>query len=178
MAEEVANEVAVSESEPSGFKPITSQEDFDKAISARIQREKSKFSDYDDLKSKVSGFDSQIEAAKAEGRSLAEADLASKLFDAEVRAAAIVAGFHDPSDALSQFGEREAFIDGLTVDQKKLGERLTELATQKPYLVKDAQIKPKMTLKPRLKDSQEKRVSSDGKSPRAAAALREFSSKR
>lgn len=178
MAEEVANEGSAGEVESVGFKPIISQDEFDKAISARIQREKAKYSDYEDLKSKVSGFESQLEAAKTEGRSLAESELASKLFDAEVRAAAIVAGFHDPSDALAQFGERDSFIDGLTVDQKKLGERLTELASQKPYLVKADQPKPKITLKPRLSDSQEKRVSSEGKSSRAAAALREFSSKR
>lgn len=178
MAEEVANEGENGSVEPAGFKPITSQEEFDKAISSRIQREKAKYSDYEELKSQVSGFGSKLEEAKAEGRSLAESDLASKLFDAEVRAAAIVAGFHDPSDVLAQFGERDAFIDGLNVDQKKLGERLTELATQKPYLVKADQLKPKIALKPRLSDSQEKRVAPEGKSLRAAAALREFSSKR
>lgn len=178
MADESTTESGSAGVEPTGFKPITSQEEFDKAISARLQREKAKYADYEDLKSKVSGFESKLEAAKTEGRSLAESELASKLFDAEVRAAAIVAGFHDPSDALAQFGERESFIDGLKVDQKKLGERLTELATQKPYLVKADQPKPKIALKPRLNESQEKTISTENKSSRAAAALREFSSKR
>ena len=39
------------------FEAITSQEDFDKAIQARIARERAKFSDYDELKAKAGKFD-------------------------------------------------------------------------------------------------------------------------
>ncbi|MBX3311710.1 MAG: hypothetical protein KF916_02265 [Microbacteriaceae bacterium] len=44
------------------FTPITSQEDFDKAIQARIAREQSKYSDYADLKAKAEKLN-QIEEA-------------------------------------------------------------------------------------------------------------------
>lgn len=35
------------------FKPITTQEEFNTAISARLERERQKFADYDDLKTQV-----------------------------------------------------------------------------------------------------------------------------
>jgi len=40
-----------------GFKPITSQEEFDRAISRRLNSEKAKYRDYDTLKSKAEQFD-------------------------------------------------------------------------------------------------------------------------
>ena len=53
----------------SEFKPITTQEEFDAAIKARLSREKEKYSDYDQLKSRVNeleeeniGLKSTIEA--------------------------------------------------------------------------------------------------------------------
>ena len=53
----------------SEFKPITTQEEFDAAIKERLSREKSKYSDYDQLKSRVAeleeenvGLKSTIEA--------------------------------------------------------------------------------------------------------------------
>ena len=54
----------------SEFKPITTQEEFDAAIKERLSREQAKFSDYDQLKSRVEelekenvGLKSTIEAA-------------------------------------------------------------------------------------------------------------------
>ena len=54
----------------SEFKPITTQEEFDAAIKERLSREKAKFSDYDQLKSRVTeletenvGLKSTIEAS-------------------------------------------------------------------------------------------------------------------
>lgn len=54
----------------SEFKPITTQEEFDAAIKGRLSREKEKYSDYDQLKSRVSeleeenaGLKSTIEAS-------------------------------------------------------------------------------------------------------------------
>lgn len=45
------------------FKPITSQEDFNRAIADRVSRERAKFSDYEDLKGKAGKFE-QLEAEK------------------------------------------------------------------------------------------------------------------
>ena len=54
----------------SDFKPITTQEEFDAAIKARLSREKEKYGDYDQLKSRVAeleeenvGLKSTIEAS-------------------------------------------------------------------------------------------------------------------
>lgn len=62
----------------SEFKPITTQEEFDVAIKERLAREKSKYSDYDQLKSRVAeleeenvGLKSTIEASN---QSKADAD--------------------------------------------------------------------------------------------------------
>lgn len=62
----------------SEFKPITTQEEFDNAIKERLSREKAKYSDYDQLKSRVAeleeenvGLKSTIEATN---QSKADAD--------------------------------------------------------------------------------------------------------
>ncbi|RSJ79255.1 hypothetical protein D8796_05110 [Streptococcus cristatus] len=62
----------------SEFKPITTQEEFDAAIKARLSREKEKYADYDQLKSRVEelekenvGLQSTIEASN---KSKADAD--------------------------------------------------------------------------------------------------------
>ena len=62
----------------SEFKPITTQEEFDAAIKARLSREKEKYADYDQLKSRVEelekengGLKSTIEATN---QSKADAD--------------------------------------------------------------------------------------------------------
>lgn len=165
-------------SNESAFTPPASQEELDKIINTAVARTHRKYADYDDLKNKVSGFDASLSQAKSEGRIEAESELAEKLFNAEVRAAAIVAGFHDPTDAIAQFGDHSGVVSGLDVDKDKLSARLTEIATEKPYLVKAEQSKPKIKLKPTLGDSAKAQESPATKGARAAAALREFSSKR
>lgn len=46
-----------------GFKAITSQEDFDKAVARRVARERKKYEGFDDFKAKAEQFD-QLEAEK------------------------------------------------------------------------------------------------------------------
>lgn len=48
------------------FKAITSQEEFDRIITDRVKRERAKFADYKDLKSKADQFDKLAEANKSE----------------------------------------------------------------------------------------------------------------
>lgn len=61
MSEDISdNDVEVD------FDPITSQEEFDKRVSARIARERAKYADYSDLKAKASQFDEIQQAAKSE----------------------------------------------------------------------------------------------------------------
>lgn len=49
-----------------GFKPITSQDEFDRALAKRLERERSKFADYDELKTKAAEFDKVAESQKTE----------------------------------------------------------------------------------------------------------------
>ena len=46
------------------FKPINTQEEFDAAISARLERERGKYADYEDLKNQVSTLTTERDTAK------------------------------------------------------------------------------------------------------------------
>lgn len=91
MAEETAQTTGTEEingqssDAAKDFQAITSQEEFDKAIQARIARERAKIpADYDDLKAKATEFEKWQESQKTEAQKLQEerdkatADLASE----------------------------------------------------------------------------------------------------
>lgn len=59
----MSEESTAPESGQSDFKPITSQDDFNRAIADRVSRERAKFADYGDLKAKAEKFE-QVEAEK------------------------------------------------------------------------------------------------------------------
>jgi hypothetical protein len=48
------------------FEPITSQEAFDKALGPRLERERGKFADYEDLKEKAGKYDDLEQANKSD----------------------------------------------------------------------------------------------------------------
>lgn len=54
------------------FKPIESQEDLDRIIAERVNREKAKFVDYEDLKQQVASFDQVVSEKDTEIVSLKE----------------------------------------------------------------------------------------------------------
>lgn len=62
----------------SEFKPITTQEEFDAAIKARLSREKDKYADYDQIKSRVTELETENVGLKstieANNQSKADAD--------------------------------------------------------------------------------------------------------
>lgn len=58
--------------EPTSFDPITSQEEFDKRLASRLNRERAKFSDYDELKAKSTKLDELEAANKTELQKLTE----------------------------------------------------------------------------------------------------------
>lgn len=57
----------------SAWTPPASQEDFDRIITERLNRERSKFADYPDLKAKASQFDQLTESQKTEAQKQADA---------------------------------------------------------------------------------------------------------
>jgi len=101
------------------FEPITSQEEFDKRISARIGRERAKFADYDELKTAAAELEKIRESQKTEAQKAQErldaaerraAELELKATRAEVAAAKSV-----PAELLtgSTREELEASADAL-----------------------------------------------------------------
>ena len=109
-----------------GFKPITSQEDFNKAIAERVNRERAKFADYNDLKAKAGRFDeieraNQTEAEKFNQRiaTLEQENAAIKTMALRSRIQAKFS-ISDEDAALFLTGADE---DSLTAQAKRLAER-------------------------------------------------------
>jgi hypothetical protein len=61
-----------TEAPANDFEPIVSEEQLEKRIGARLARERAKYSDYSDLKSKAAEFDKLQEATKTEAQKVAE----------------------------------------------------------------------------------------------------------
>src|SRR5690606_21944089 len=55
-----------------GFKPITSQEELNRVLKDRLDRERAKFADYAELKAKAAKLDEIEEANKSEAEKVAE----------------------------------------------------------------------------------------------------------
>lgn len=66
----VAGEITDQGSEE--FKAPASQEDLDRIIAARLDRERKKFADYDDIKARAARLDEMEEASKSETQKLQE----------------------------------------------------------------------------------------------------------
>lgn len=52
------------------FTPINTQEEFDAAVRSRLQREREKYADYDDLKGKVTALETQVSNLTGEKEAL------------------------------------------------------------------------------------------------------------
>jgi hypothetical protein len=109
-----------------GFKPITTQEDFNKAIAERVSRERAKFADYNDLKAKAAKVDEALEAGKtAEQRfndRLAALEQELNSTRSQALRARIQAKF-SISDEDAQLFLTGADEESLTAQAKRLAER-------------------------------------------------------
>ncbi len=114
------------------FKAITSQEELDRLIGARINKVKSQYADYDDLKTKASKFDEVEQASKSELEKEREARAAAEqerdsLRMASLRAEIALSKGLTPTQAKRLVGstkeELEADADELLAD---LGATKTE----------------------------------------------------
>lgn len=167
------------ESTPEQERTFT-QADIDKAVQDRLHRERQKFADYDELKAKVDAQKSEaekaIEAARAEGAKEVASKYQKRLFEAEVRSHAAALKFRDAGDALSVFGDSEGLVsDDGSVNGEAIQKRLSEIASQKPYLV-DAP--SQVAKRPSLKSRGTKNTDGDAKPTRAADALRDWAAGR
>lgn len=123
MAEETApttgTEETNSQQHENAFTPITSQEEFDKAIQARIARERAKYQDYDQLKADAAELAKIRESQKTEAEKAAEALAAAEKRAAELELKAaraeVAAAKGVPADLLtgSTQAELEASADAL-----------------------------------------------------------------
>jgi hypothetical protein len=83
------NEVAAPESADDGFRPVTSQEQFNRMVQERIARERQKYADYDELKKAAERL-AEIEEANASElekaqKAAADAQAAYEKLQAEAR---------------------------------------------------------------------------------------------
>ena len=141
------------------FKAITSQDELDRVLARRLERERAKFADYDEIKTKAAEFDKVAEASKTELQKAVEraeaAEKRAQAFEAKEQrqqwAAEIVKDSDVPAAAL-RGSTREELVEHFNV--------LKALVT-KPS--------PKRTATPPGKPAPDA-----GEKGRAAAALREM----
>lgn len=91
--------------EAAGFKPITSQDELNRIIGQRIEKVKSQFADYPDLKAKAEKFDEVQESTKSELQKAQEAAQAAEAraqqFERAAVRARIAAELDVPVEVLS-----------------------------------------------------------------------------
>lgn len=180
MADEATETTESAESTPVEAEKKFTQADIDRVVQDRLARERQRYSDYDDLKAKVDAQKSEaekaVEAARAEGAKEVASKYQKRLFEAEVRSHAAALKFRDAGDALSVFGDSEGLVsDDGSVDGAAIQKRLSEIASQKPYLV-DAP--SQVAKRPSLKSRGTKNTDGDAKPTRAADALRDWAAGR
>lgn len=180
MADEATETTGGAESAPVEAEKKFTQADIDRVVQERLARERQRYSDYDELKAKVDAQKSEaekaVEAARAEGAKEVASKYQKRLFEAEVRSHAAALKFRDAGDALSVFGDSEGLVsDDGSVDGAAIQKRLSEIASQKPYLV-DAP--SQVAKRPSLKSRGTKNTDGDAKPTRAADALRDWAAGR
>lgn len=154
-ANETPPATTASTEEKPTFAPITSQEEFDRALGARLHAERSKYADYDDLKGKAAEFDKLADAQKTElQRATDEAtaakqqaqELGLKLLDQSLRNAVVTGavgkGIVDP-DAAYALLDRSAVQYDDNGNATNVGDLLDALVKAKPYLVGAGKATPK-----------------------------------
>lgn len=148
------------------FKAPASQEELDRIISTRLDRERAKFGDYDDLKAKAVEYDKAQEASKSELQKVADRAAAAEKERDELRKASLRA--------------EVALSKGLTASQAKrlVGSTKEELVADADELLADLAPIKKPTPKPKELKSGSSGEDSSGLTgkERAAAALRQLRS--
>lgn len=166
----------------SDYQPPETEDEFNRIIAKRLERERAKFGDYDDLKAKAAKYDETEQANQSEMEKLqaamSEKDAQLAELPQHVRKQAIRfaskathAGFLDPEDALLN-------IDVDLSDDDAVDAALTELAERKPHLVRPEDPAPGPRSAQRPKPPKGEPLGSaegdDSAKERAAAALRQF----
>jgi len=139
---------------PAVYTAPASQADLDRIIGDRLAREREKFADYADLKTKAVEYDKAIEAARTdqekaveaarnEGKSEALTTANARLVSAEARALAAEAKFASPALAVRALDLADVKVnDDGSVDAESIKTKLKELADSGAFVIGDG-AKPK-----------------------------------
>lgn len=140
MSEEIAAPEGVehtsNEGGNSGWTPPASQDELNRIIADRVARERSKYTDYGDLKAKAAKFDEADQASKTETQREREAREAAEVRASKAEAALlrrVIAGNHGISDP----DDIELFLTGadeetLTKQAKRLAARSEDSTKPRP----------------------------------------------
>jgi hypothetical protein len=152
MADEPNTDQAPQQEPTAGTQPAAepkfTQADIDRAVKERLERERKKYADYDDLKTKAHKLDEIDAASKSEADKLAEkvakaeqrekealARANARILKAEIMAKA-AGTFHDPEDVYLALKDKLSVGDDDTVEG--LEDALKELGKAKPHWLKAA----------------------------------------
>lgn len=116
--------------EGSSFTPVTTQDDLNKIVAERVNRERAKYADYKDLKAKAAKYDEAEEATKTEVQKAADRATAAERERDEARAEMLrfrIASQHGITDA----DDIDLFLtatdeETLTKQAKRLADRETD----------------------------------------------------
>ena len=137
------------------FEPITSQDELNRRLGERLQRERQKFADYDDLKAKAEAHDKALEAAmtdaekaiaaaRKDGESAATTAANHRLVAAEARALAAESGFRIGAASVVRLIDLSdvKVDDNGDVDTAAIKTKLDELKTNEPDLAGETKKSP------------------------------------
>lgn len=137
------------------YKAPATQADLDRIIETRLARERARFADYDDLRTKAAQVDALTEASKTELEravdaakdETTEAERAKsngRLVAAEARALAAEQKFRNPALAVRAVDLSDVKVDDDgEVDMAAIKTKLKSLSDADPYLVDDGKVRPK-----------------------------------
>lgn len=115
------------------FQPPASQADMDRIIADRLARERQKYADYDELKTKAAKFDAAQEAAKSEQQKQAEALQAAQAKLAEYEAEKQVRAWVDEVAETAKLSpEQKAVLKGSTKEELEAHAELIKSLTPTP----------------------------------------------
>lgn len=128
------------------FTAITSQADLDKVLGKRLERERAKRADYDELKKKADEYDKHVEAnateqekavkaARKEGEDAAVERTNTYLINAKAEVAAATAKFLNPATAVKLMDLSGVTVTDGVPDAAAIKAAAEKLAETDPYLV-------------------------------------------
>lgn len=121
------------------FKPITSQDDLNRIIADRVNRERAKFADYKDVKTKAAEFDKLAQANKSEQEKFAERVAALEKENQTIRSEALRSRIQAKYSISDE--DTELFLTG--TDEDSLTRQAERLAARETDRKKQGNVAPK-----------------------------------